>query len=1247
MRKVIIILAFILVTAGIAHANEFLSQPDMNLSRASDGFIEGTVTLVGGTGNVEDVEIAANGETTNPDVNGDYSLPIQPGTYDVTASLAGYTPETITDVVVIEGMVTSNIDFTLNASTIEANIPLGTGWNWFSLNVYDADMTVNNVLSSLVNGLTIKSQTAYAQYVAGYGWIGSLTTISNLQSYRLETSAADNLVFEGMPFDETTPIPVVTGWNWISYLPQSSMSVTNALVSLDDNGVTIKSQTAYAQYVTGYGWIGSLVNMNPLDGYALQMSAGDDLIYPSAPIFKPDGNLSRTSDGWIEGTVTLSGGTGNVEDVEVTADGMTVYPDAYGDYSIQIEPGTYDVTATLLGYTSQTVYDVEVVEDQVTPDIDFTLDPYGPGWEVNPAAYEYNGNITSAVFMDGTQISGPDDLIGAFCGRECRGVAETLEFPPGSGDYIYFLTVYSNATSGDILTFKYWDAVENEIYDINETLEFIPDMVHGTPLDPFAMNISTGIDIDIALGFGWNWFSLNVFDADMSLDNVLASLENGLTIKSQTSYAQYVAGYGWIGSLTEISNLQSYRLEMSAADNLLFSGMPVDQTTPIPVVYGWNWVSYLPQSSMNVTDALVSLDDNGVTIKNQSTYAQYVTGYGWIGSLVNMVPLDGYALEMSAGDDLIYPAGPLFAPDGNLSKASDGFIEGTVTLVGGTGNVEDVEIAANGETTNPDVNGDYSLPIQPGTYDVTASLAGYTPETITDVVVIEGMVTSNIDFTLNASTIEANIPLGTGWNWFSLNVYDADMTVNNVLSSLVNGLTIKSQTAYAQYVAGYGWIGSLTTISNLQSYRLETSAADNLVFEGMPFDETTPIPVVTGWNWISYLPQSSMSVTNALVSLDDNGVTIKSQTAYAQYVTGYGWIGSLVNMNPLDGYALQMSAGDDLIYPAGPYYTKGDKDPGWEVNPAAFEYNGNITNAVFMDGTQIGALGDKVAAFCDGECRGVQTPIEFLGNYIFFLTVYSNATSGDMLTFKYWDSVADVEYDIDETLEFIPDMVHGDPLNPFQLTVSGEEDWEVNPAAYEYNGNITCQAYNEDGTIWANAAPDDKIGAFCEGVCRGVQTPIEFLGNYLFFLTVYSNNTSGDILNFKYWDVSSNLKYDITETLEFIPDMVHGDPLNPFQMHFTFGIEDPIDPDQFAISQNSPNPFSTSTAIQFSIPKPSHTKLEIYNLKGQFVKTVLDEYTDAGSHDITIQGENMKNGVYFYRLVTDDKEVIRKMVLLK
>ncbi len=88
-------------------------------------------------------------------------------------------------------------------------------------------------------------------------------------------------------------------------------------------------------------------------------------------------------------------------------------------------------------------------------------------------------------------------------------------------------------------------------------------------------------------------------------------------------------------------------------------------------------------------------------------------------------------------------------------------------------------------------------------------------------------------------------------------------------------------------------------------------------------------------------------------------------------------------------------------------------------------------------------------------------------------------------------------------------------------------------------------------------------------------------------------------------------------------------------------------PESFSLSQNHPNPFNLSTLIDFSISGADHVKLEIFNVLGQKVATLIDAHLDAGFHRITWNADEMNTGIYFYRLDTGDLTETKRMLLLK
>jgi flagellar hook assembly protein FlgD len=89
------------------------------------------------------------------------------------------------------------------------------------------------------------------------------------------------------------------------------------------------------------------------------------------------------------------------------------------------------------------------------------------------------------------------------------------------------------------------------------------------------------------------------------------------------------------------------------------------------------------------------------------------------------------------------------------------------------------------------------------------------------------------------------------------------------------------------------------------------------------------------------------------------------------------------------------------------------------------------------------------------------------------------------------------------------------------------------------------------------------------------------------------------------------------------------------------------------LAQNYPNPFNPQTTIAFSIKESGRVRIDVYNVAGQLVRTLLDETRAAGSYsDVSWDGtdereQRVASGVYFYRLTADRFIQTRKMVLVQ
>tara|TARA_R110001599_G_scaffold184627_5_gene378680 strand:- start:127259 stop:132175 length:4917 start_codon:yes stop_codon:yes gene_type:complete len=93
--------------------------------------------------------------------------------------------------------------------------------------------------------------------------------------------------------------------------------------------------------------------------------------------------------------------------------------------------------------------------------------------------------------------------------------------------------------------------------------------------------------------------------------------------------------------------------------------------------------------------------------------------------------------------------------------------------------------------------------------------------------------------------------------------------------------------------------------------------------------------------------------------------------------------------------------------------------------------------------------------------------------------------------------------------------------------------------------------------------------------------------------------------------------------------------------------DDGLMPDQFSLSQNYPNPFNPSSTIRFGIPEAAVVKLEVFNLLGQRVKSLVNARKSAGYHTVTFNASDLSSGMYIYRIQAGDFVQIKRMTLIK
>jgi hypothetical protein len=88
-------------------------------------------------------------------------------------------------------------------------------------------------------------------------------------------------------------------------------------------------------------------------------------------------------------------------------------------------------------------------------------------------------------------------------------------------------------------------------------------------------------------------------------------------------------------------------------------------------------------------------------------------------------------------------------------------------------------------------------------------------------------------------------------------------------------------------------------------------------------------------------------------------------------------------------------------------------------------------------------------------------------------------------------------------------------------------------------------------------------------------------------------------------------------------------------------------PTVYELSQNYPNPFNPSTTIRYAIPRAGLTTLKVYNLLGQEVATLVNEFQAPGTYAARFNASSYPSGVYFFRIQSESFSAVKKMVLMK
>jgi len=368
------------------------------------------------------------------------------------------------------------------------------------------------------------------------------------------------------------------------------------------------------------------------------------------------------------------------------------------------------------------------------------------------------------------------------------------------------------------------------------------------------------------------------------------------------------------------------------------------------------------------------------------------------------------------------------------------------------------------------------------------------------------------------------------------------------------------------------------------------------------------------------------SVENIFSGLGDNIVSILGEGS-SSYYDGY-WMGTLLEIQPEMGLWVSINDFPDTLHVSG--FNISDEWGGGGVlnlhpgpNLVSFPYSGSIglSEAIPDDIEHLfSAVLTEGYSAANLDIGWAGSLIEFKGGKGYWLIVDQdlefrfNAPASDRNLSReiQFDRAVPYEYTFEQSRNqafyFIESAeVDGMPLTPEDLIVA-------------YNGDIVVGA-----RYWSGDVTDVPVMGFDEG-------------------SLYEGYAlDGDIITFKVLDASSNSLVLMEPSIS----------INWAQNGLaSLSLSEIIIPESISFGNAYPNPFNPSTNIDFVLPHNSEVLVEIYDINGKKIETLLDAVFDAGYHTAVWTADRYSSGIYFIKMdVSSDKGIdyngVQKLMLIK
>ncbi len=403
------------------------------------------------------------------------------------------------------------------------------------------------------------------------------------------------------------------------------------------------------------------------------------------------------------------------------------------------------------------------------------------------------------------------------------------------------------------------------------------------------------------------------------------------------------------------------------------------------------------------------------------------------------------------------------------------------------------------------------------------------------------------------------------------------------------------------------------------------------------------IDLSQGWTWFSFnLQYGEMNfndVFELLGASTGDRIIAADTSAYAQYSESTGWVGPLTslpvtNVDMYQADMLEAASFPFVGFVIDPDITSIEMESGW--NRISYTPQVNMETVEALSG---------ITPSPEDQIKSQYGFAQYDATYGWYGSLdYLEPGVGYMMHLAQADTLI-----YPSGVGRSSDPLYEEDLPEQELRV--DCPWTVDEN--HYLDNMTITALLESDTLGLNN-PDDAVAAFVGDACRGVARPVYVpeIESYRIYIMIYGDQS--EQINFRIWQAEGDLTYQSGTSFDFQADQRLGGLVDPIMITRTpLGIGDKgYIPEVFSLSQNYPNPFNPVTTMGFGLPEDGHVSIRIYNIRGQQIRTLLDEDLTAGYRFVIWNSQNdvghkVPSGIYLTVMESGSFREVKKMVMLK